>query len=220
MGHVEFNLAEVGEPVQYLRKMQLSDVSEIVHVHISSFRGFFLTFLGPQFLSLLYDYIISSTHGIGYVSLNDEDQIVGFICGSTRPSGLYKSFLKEQWRRIVFAILLPVTRHPKVILRLAWRILNPPQASTEVGTALLLSIAILPEYQNKGIGKNLVQNFLDEMQQRNMRRVNLTTDKDSNDTVNSFYRHLGFQLVRSFVTPEGRRMNEYGINLSSRNVDA
>jgi ribosomal protein S18 acetylase RimI-like enzyme len=206
--------------VRYLRKMQLSDVNQIVQVHISTFQGFFLTFLGPKFLSLLYTYIISSPHGIGYVSLNDGDQIVGFVCGSIRPSGLYKDFFKKQWRRIVFAILSLVTRHLNVIPRLVWRILNPPQASTEEGTALLLSIAILPGYQNEGIGKNLVQNFLEEMERRNMRRVNLTTDKDSNDTVNSFYRRLGFQLVRSFVTPEGRWMNEYEISLSSRNTDA
>jgi len=83
-----------------------------------------------------------------------------------------------------------------------------------------MSIAILPEYQNKGIGKALVQEFLNEMQQCGMRQVNLTTDKDGNDAVNAFYARLGFQLVRSFVTPEGRWMNEYTISLNSEDADA
>jgi len=58
------------------------------------------------------------------------------------------------------------------------------------------------------------------MQRRDMRRVNLTTDKDNNDALNAFYRRLGFQLVRSFATPEGRWMNEYAIDLSKGEYDA
>jgi ribosomal protein S18 acetylase RimI-like enzyme len=77
-----------------------------------------------------------------------------------------------------------------------------------------MSIAVHPNYQNKGIGKLLVQEFLGEIRRRGIQRVNLTTDKEKNDAVNVFYQRLGFQLTRSFVTPEGRWMNEYVITLS------
>ena len=204
----------------HLRKMQLSDVNQVVNVHLSSFQGFFLSFLGPGFLDLLYTYIVSSPHGVGYVSLNDRDQIVGFVCGPTQSSGFYRRFFKKQWRRIVLAALWPVMSRPGIGPRLVRIVLYPSQASTDSGIATLMSIAVLPEYQNRGIGKVLVQEFLNEMQRRDTRRVNLTTDKDGNDAVNAFYRGLGFQLVRSFVTPEGRRMNEYAINLSRGGTDA
>lgn len=203
----------------YLRKMQLSDVNQVVGVHLSSFQGFFLTFLGPRFLTLLYTHIVSSLDGVGYVAL-DENRVVGFVCGSTQPSGFYRRLLLKQWQEIVPSILLTLLSNPATAPRLAWRFVTPPQASTEPGTATLMSIAILPEYQNKGIGKALVQEFLNEMQQCGMRQVNLTTDKDGNDAVNAFYARLGFQLVRSFVTPEGRWMNEYTISLNSEDADA
>jgi len=202
-----------------LREMQPSDIDQVVNVHLSSFQGFFLTFLGPRFLSLLYAYILSSPDGVGFVFI-DQDQVLGFVCGSTQPSGFYRRFLTHQWRDITFAVLLRVIRTPSIASRLIWRLAIPPQASTEPGTATLMSIAVLPGYQNKGIGKALVQEFLNEMQRRGMRRVNLTTDKDGNDAVNAFYCHLGFQLVRSFMTPEGRRMNEYAISLSGGDGDA
>jgi ribosomal protein S18 acetylase RimI-like enzyme len=204
----------------YLRKMQLSDVNQAVRVHLSSFQGFFLTFLGPEFLSLLYSYMVSSSDGVGYVFMDDDQRIVGFVCGSTEPSGFYRRFFKKQWLRIVLATLWPMMRNPSIIPRLVWRVLRPPQASTDPGTATLLSIAVLHEHQNKGIGKLLVQEFLSEMQRRGIQRVNLTTDREGNDAGNAFYQRLGFRLVRSFVTPEGRWMNEYVISLIEGDADA
>jgi hypothetical protein len=34
--------------------------------------------------------------------------------------------------------------------------------------------------------------------------------------VNAFYARLGFELARTFTTPEGRRMNEYVMTLERR----
>lgn len=199
--------------------MQPSDVEQVVKVHLSSFPGFFLTFLGPRFLTSLYAYIASSPDGIGYVSI-DGTKIVGFVCGSTQPSGFYRRFLFKRWREIIFSVMLTVILKPAIAPRLVWRVITPPQASTEPGTATLLSIALIPQYQKKGVGTALVQEFLNDILRRSIHRVNLTTDRDNNDTVNSFYQRLGFQLVRSFVTPEGRWMNEYAISLNSREPDA
>jgi ribosomal protein S18 acetylase RimI-like enzyme len=203
-----------------LRRMQPSDVNQVVNVHLSSFQGFFLTLLGAKFLNLLYAYIVSSPDGVGYVFVEDDGEVVGFVCGSTKPSGFYKRFLKNQWLRIILAILGSVVRNPRILPRLVWRVLRPPQASPSPATATLLSIAVLPEHQNKGIGRLLVQEFLDEMWRRGMQRVNLTTDREGNEAVNAFYRRLGFRLVRSFVTPEGRWMNEYVINGIGGDADA
>ena len=72
-----------------------------------------------------------------------------------------------------------------------------------------MSIGTSPEYQGRGVGKQLVAAFLDEMRTRNMQRVNLTTDRDNNEATNAFYRKLGFTLVRSYETAEHRHMNEY-----------
>ena len=76
-----------------------------------------------------------------------------------------------------------------------------------------MSIAVLPEAQGKGIGQALVWAFLEEAAQRGLRQVDLTTDRDDNETTNRFYQNMGFVCERTFVTPEGRAMNEYVIGL-------
>ncbi len=63
------------------------------------------------------------------------------------------------------------------------------------------------------MGKVLVEAFLAEARGSGCRRVFLTTDSDGNDAANAFYRKMGFRVERQFVTPEGRAMNEYWIEL-------
>jgi ribosomal protein S18 acetylase RimI-like enzyme len=77
-----------------------------------------------------------------------------------------------------------------------------------------MSIAVRPESAGKGIGKWLVEAFCKELANRGATAVCLTTDRDKNDQVNQFYQRLGFQLSQTFVTPEGRAMNEYFISLA------
>ena len=77
-----------------------------------------------------------------------------------------------------------------------------------------MSIAVEPTYQGQGIGKELVRAFLEEAKMRGLKYVNLTTDAVDNERVNHFYQKLGFQVHRSCVTPEGRKMNEYIFRLA------
>jgi predicted N-acetyltransferase YhbS len=68
---------------------------------------------------------------------------------------------------------------------------------------------VRPSSEGKGIGRQLVLAFCQALAARGVESVCLTTDRDRNDRVNRFYQQLGFRLSRSYVTPEGRAMNEY-----------
>lgn len=78
-----------------------------------------------------------------------------------------------------------------------------------------MPIAVLPTAKGKGIGDSLVNAFLQELTNRGLRFVDLTTDRENNVAANYFYHNLGFICERTFTTPEGRTMNEYVITLQS-----
>jgi ribosomal protein S18 acetylase RimI-like enzyme len=78
----------------------------------------------------------------------------------------------------------------------------------------LFSIGVSPAVQGKGIGALLVREFMGAARLRGCKTVFLTTDRDDNEAVNGFYGRLGFAISRQYVTPEGRNMNEYRIDLS------
>lgn len=199
-----------------IRKIKLSDVNHVVAVHLSSFPGFFLSFLGSRFLSLFYSGICTAPEGIAFVYLNDAGAPVGFVAGTSNPGGFYSRLLKRDWLKFALASIVPVLKKPSTILRVARAVSHPSDNPIGDDVAGLFSIGVLPELQGTGAGKILVQAFLDEAKQRGCKRVFLTTDRDNNNSVNSFYEKLGFEIERQYVTPEGRRMNEYWIPLSDK----
>ncbi len=196
-----------------IRTFEMCDVDEVVAVHISSFPGFFLSFLGSRFLSLFYSGICAAPEGICFVYLNEASRPAGFVAGSSNPSGFYSRLLKRCWFKFALASIGPILNKPSIIKRVARAMLLPSRNPVGEHVAGLFSIGVCPELQGAGAGKKLVQAFLNEAQNRGCKRVFLSTDRDNNEVVNQFYLDCGFIVERQYVTPEERRMNEFWITL-------
>lgn len=196
-----------------LRQISLADVPECVCIHMQAFQGFFLTFLGEQFLRELYTAIASDPSGIGFVAGNSEG-LLGFVVGTDQPPGLYRRLLRRRWWNFALASLGALIKRPGIFPRLLRAFTKPAQKMEVRNCGTLMSIAVLPEAQGKRIGQILVTAFLCEAARRGLEYVNLTTDRLNNESVNKFYTRMGFKLLRDYVTPEGRLMNEYIIQLA------
>jgi len=188
-------------------------IANVVQVHIDSFPGFFLSFLGARFLTHYYAGVCAAPEGISFVCLNAEGVPVGFVAGSSNPRGFYSRLLKRSWLKFSLASVGAILRRPSAIRRVARGLRHPGINPAEPDVAGLFSLGVLPRLQGSGVGKLLVRFFLEEARTRGRKRVFLTTDRDNNDAVNAFYMKMGFRIERQYVTPEGRRMNEYWIDL-------
>jgi ribosomal protein S18 acetylase RimI-like enzyme len=192
--------------------MQAGDMNEVVSVHLASFQGFFLTFLGPRFLRELYAGIIADPTGITFV-YRKENHILGFVAGTSQPASFYRRLLHRRMLRFVWVSLIPILKRPAIIPRLLRAYDMPRQAEYGEQCGTLMSLAVAPQAQGMGIGKNLVQAFLNEAACRGLAEINLLTDRLNNESTNQFYLRYGFRLFRSYTTFEGREMNEYRIDI-------
>jgi len=204
----------VGSRSLIIRPMKSEDLARVVKVHVTAFPGFFLSFLGPRFLSLFYGEAIL----LGEIALVADlrGEVVGLVMGSTRPGRFFRDLLRRRLLAFALASAPAVLRRPSVALRVARALLKPGAAAKVEGTSTLMSIAVDPSVQGVGAGKALVLGFIDEAARRGAVRVDLTTDKEGNDRTNSFYRSLGFSVAREIVTPERRVLNEYELDLPAR----
>lgn len=206
-----------------IRPMTKIDIEECTRIHTSSFKGFFLTFLGPRFLRELYTDIMLDPTGIAVVAEKVEPtgpcQIVGFAVGSMDAPQLYRNLIRHHLRQFALDGISAVLRKPTIIPRLL-RALNKPSENLPVpDAALLMSIAVLPGMQGLGIGKRLITSFIDETAKLGRSNVMLTTDGVDNDSANRFYQSMGFTLIRTYTTPEGRVLNDYVYTLPVRNLE-
>ncbi len=192
--------------------MVIDDLHPVVDVHLRSFDGFFLTFLGGSFLHELYLSILDDPAGISYI-YDDFGTIQGFVVGTSHPWGFYRRILIKRWWRFGLASIKPLIRNPAILPRLMRAFTKPSEVADDDQYCELMSLAVLPEHRGKGVGKALVNTFISDAYHQGIQTVKLTTDRMNNDAVNNFYQKIGFTCSRTFTTPEGRSMNEYRIDL-------
>jgi ribosomal protein S18 acetylase RimI-like enzyme len=193
------------------------DLAAVVAVHTASFPGFFLSSLGPRFLRELYAGIVSDPESFLIVARDGAD-VVGFAGGTMNSAGLYSRLIKRRLISFGWAAAPAVLRNPMVAARVLRALVKPKEARADSDKgSLLMSIAVAPGRVGRGVGAGLVSAFADEVRLRGGRSVWLTTDAVGNDRVNAFYRHYGFSARRTFTTPEGRAMVEYGLTLPAAN---
>jgi ribosomal protein S18 acetylase RimI-like enzyme len=200
-----------------IRPVMESEVEAVVEIHITTFPGFFLSFLGRDFLALLYRSIQAAPEGVVLVATGEEG-IQGFAAGVTSQKSFYQRLVRTQWWRFAMSALSAAIRRPSVIPRLLRALRRSSEAERSAAAAALMSIGVRPDSEGKGIGSLLIESFCREMAARGVTDVCLTTDRDDNARANRFYERHGFHVSHSFVTPEGRPMIEYARALSGKDL--
>jgi GNAT superfamily N-acetyltransferase len=189
--------------------LNLDGIQEEVAIHRAAFPGFFLTFLGPDFLKLLYSFYVQGKTEIALVGKYKE-QVIGTLLGTTQSHGFYKRLAKRYFLRFAWASLKPLLQQPAIFPRLVRALFyrgDAPLSAT--GGALLASVCLDPGLQSKGIGKEMVAAFESEMWKQGAKFVYLTTDLDNNQATQRFYEKIGWSIESKFTTPEGRLMRRY-----------
>lgn len=195
-------------------RMNSGHLSAVVDIHLASFTGFFLSSMGRQFLNEFYSSVLSDETHLAFVC-STNGTISGFVVGTTQPSGFYRRTLRRNWWRFLMASTLPVLKDPVTVLKLLQRLIMVKGAVFDHHRSLLMSIAVDPAEQGKGVGRQLVSAFLQKAKSCGASSVVLSTDAINNDSVNRFYLSAGFQILRTYFTPEKRQMNEYIYQLAN-----
>ena len=195
----------------------MEDIASVAKLHLQAFPFFFLSFLGIRFLQELYSGILNDTSGMAFV-FEDQGQLMGFVAGTGNPQGFYKRLLRQRWWRFAWAAIWPALQKPSIIPRLLYSFSRSKGEDVHNGCATLMSLAVAPEAQGMGFGKQLVEVFLGEAASRGCAEVNLNTDRIGNEVANRFYQRYGFRLAHTYTTHEGREINEYHIRVSAENT--
>lgn len=175
---------------------------------MEAFPKFFLTLLGPRFLSELYGSFLDDADAVAFVALDpDRHEVLGVVVGSVHPGGHFGRLLRRRWLQFFLSSLSALARRPAIAPRLLRALRYRGESTEGPERPLLSSIAVSPAAQGRGAGRALVLAWLAEVRRRGGRSACLTTDADGNDEVNDFYRGLGWTLEAQYLTPEGRRMN-------------
>jgi ribosomal protein S18 acetylase RimI-like enzyme len=190
-------------------------VDEIVKIHMHTFTGFFLTFLGKGFLKTLYTGFMTHPQS-GVIIALENNKPVGFCAYSEDLSGFYKYLLKKKLPQFAWYATGAFFRNPKVLFRLLRAFTYSDESKRTESYVELSSIGVSPDVKHMGIGSLLIKKLFDITNAEQFEYIKLETDRDNNAVANNFYQKNGFILDHSYETPEGRRMNEYRYYLGEK----
>ncbi len=180
----------------------------LLKIHMETFTGFFLTFLGKGFLQQMYKGFIAHNNS-GLIVAKNENGIIGVLAYSEDLSAFYKYLIKTRLVQFVWYSLGAAIRKPSAMVRLIRAFLKPGDTRREEKYVELSSICVSPEVKGQHIGSKMIDKLKEMFDADKFAYINLETDAINNDAINAFYVKNGFKLERGFETPESRKMNEY-----------
>lgn len=183
-------------------------VKKVVDIHIRTFKGFFLTFMGKRFLRLMYS-CYTRYYKAGLLVATDGDDVLGFLAYSEDLSGLYRYMMKHGFFSFAWYAFLAFLRRPKAFFRLFAALKKPKDAEREERYVELASIGVDPEKKRGGVGSELIKELKNRVDFNEFSYIALETDAVNNDGANAFYVKNGFTVARTFTKSGGRIMNEY-----------
>jgi ribosomal protein S18 acetylase RimI-like enzyme len=192
------------------KELAVCDVNKIVKIHQNTFKGFFLTELGEDFLKLYYSSCIKNkveTIALGIYS--NENTLLGFAIGNVQSQGFYKRILKSNFLKFFMMGLYLIFTKPMALIRLMKNMDKVKKVYDDGLYSELLSIGISAEQNGKGYGKMLLLAFEKEVINRGIKKLSLTTDYENNDRAVGFYRNSGYEVFYEFTTYPNRKMYKF-----------
>ena len=183
-------------------------IDEVVSIHLETFTGFFLSFMGRGFLKQMYRSYCE--HQQSKLLMTEENgEILGFVAYSSDFSGLYKFMIKKRLPYFAWYSIGAFFRRPSAFLHIISAFLKPGEAKREESYVELSSIGVSPKYKSKGVGSLLISELKKRVDFNKFAYITLETDAVNNEPAIQFYQKNAFVKQRLYKTSEGREMLEF-----------
>lgn len=189
-------------------RLQSKDLYKVAHVHTCAFPNSVLTMLGAEAVRRYYNWqIIGGSEQLIANGAFIDNELIGFCFGGGFYSAL-KSFILNNLFFLILTTLAHLNLFSKYIFRkrfvLTAKILFKHVFNLVIYKKIpiklseknfgILSIAVYPEYQGKGIGKELLGQAEFTASQQGFDKVNLSVGVDNEKAIR-FYRNSGYKEV-------------------------
>lgn len=174
---------------------QISDIDEIVDVHLKELSGNLLPSLGQRFLTALYKDFLLEKETILLVFRNRE--LKGFVLGVINFPDLFAKIIKHKFIKYSYLLSLSVIKNPLLIKNIIETLFYTKISGKTESGAELVVICVKKKYQNKGIGSLLLRRLETVLRDKKISTYKVSTTKD-NLISNKFYLRNGFDYIDSF----------------------
>jgi ribosomal protein S18 acetylase RimI-like enzyme len=179
------------------KDLQVAHAGQVAALHIQCISTGFISSMGIDFVTSLYDAIVKSKSSLGVVAVRNE-KVIGFVAFTTNLNKLYKSIIRR--KGLKFALLLAGNMLSLRRIKKIFETLSYPARIKKMNlpSAELLSIAVAPEERRKGLAGQLIEKGLRLYRKTGVDKVKVLIGAD-NKAGNKLYLKSGFELIGQIV---------------------
>ncbi len=164
----------------------------IAELHIEGISTGFISSLGLKFVTALYEAIADDENSFGFVAVDENGKVLGFIVITEEISRLYKAVLKKSGMKFAFTLAVKMFSFSK-IKRVVETLFYPQRTKKlDLPKAELLSIVVSAEARGRGLGKKLISAAYAECRKRGVDKIRVLV-AESNIVANKMYQNSGFE---------------------------
>jgi ribosomal protein S18 acetylase RimI-like enzyme len=180
-----------------LKDDHLKQLAELHH----SVMHTLLADLGFPMVLQYYQIARSDNSVIGICALDPSKKIIGWAMGSPHPDRI-NSALRTSLLWFAFQMLRVMFTYPLVLWQLISSVLSSSAETEMKSDAIELTyIGVAPDQRSRGLGKDLLNVFIETSRVAGYRSVILSVEKE-NESAIALYKKAGFKIIRTFS--EGR----------------
>ena len=177
-----------------IRKMKVEDLRAVSHIHKIAWKeDHFSSKLNKKLLVSYYAYLLNDNKYC-YVANDNQNRILGFVAGGENTGKSIKKFIQD----FTIEIIVVLIRNPQFILSKLMNLLkngNKAFIPPSKAKIRLISIAVDPLCNQKGIGEGLITYFENEVRKDNIGMVGLSVKKSNTKAINLYFK-LGWEIER------------------------
>jgi ribosomal protein S18 acetylase RimI-like enzyme len=179
------------------KDLQVSHAGQVAALHIQCISTGFISSMGIDFVTSLYDAIVKSKSSLGVVAVKN-GKVIGFVAFTTNLNKLYKSIIRR--KGLKFALLLAGNMLSFRRIKKIFETLSYPTRIKKMNlpSAELLSMAVAPEERRKGLAGQLIEKGLRHYRKTGVDKVKVLIGAD-NKAGNKLYLKSGFELIGQIV---------------------
>ena len=184
-------------PLSKLEDDQLKQLAQLHH----SVMHTLLADLGLPMILRYYQTARSDNSVVGICTLDRSKKIIGWAMGSPRPDRI-NSALRSPLLWFAFQILRVLFTRPIIFFQLISSVLSS-SAETEMKSdgIELTYIGVAADQRGKGVGKVLLNAFIEMSRKAGYQSLILSVEKDNEPAI-ALYQKAGFKIIKTFS--EGR----------------
>jgi len=187
----------------WIRTLQENDLQGVTLIHLAAFPKSALGLLGASVVYRYYQWQMQGPHDAIALGIFQGQKLVGFCFAGVFRGALSGFLQKNKW-----FLVLRVLTHPWLAatpffrerLKFAWAVLsrqparNVSQSVVPANSFGILAIAVDPQIQSVGLGKQLMMETEKIAIERCFSHLHLTVAVDNGQAI-AFYNKLGWQKI-------------------------